>query len=73
MEPYTFTGPKLTGGDIDARWDQAAMVGDEAVGGGSVVLDANIAAGVSKNPEGEPIANPIATNFSSETGQADAY
>ena len=80
MEPYTFTGPELTGGDIDARWDQAAMVGDEAVGGtvatpnagGSAVLDGNIAAGTSTNPEGEAIANPIATNFSSETGQADA-
>jgi hypothetical protein len=40
--------------------------------GGSAVLDANNAAGVSTNPEGEPIAHPIATNFSSETGQADA-
>lgn len=40
--------------------------------GGSAVLDANIAAGVSTNPEGEPIDHPIATNFSSETGQTDA-
>lgn len=40
--------------------------------GGSAVLDANIAAGTSTNPEGEALANPVATNFSSETGQADA-
>jgi hypothetical protein len=39
---------------------------------GSAVLDGNIAAGTSTNPEGEAMANPIATNFSSETGQADA-
>jgi len=25
--------PELTGGDIDAAWEQAATVGDEAVGG----------------------------------------
>jgi hypothetical protein len=25
-----------------------------------------------RNPEGEAIAHPVATNFSSETGQADA-
>ena len=31
-----------------------------------------LAAGTSTNSEGEPLANPIATNFSFETGQADA-
>ncbi|MEW6497987.1 MAG: hypothetical protein AB1589_36630 [Cyanobacteriota bacterium] len=36
--------------------------------GGSAVLDANIAAGATTNPEGEPLANPVATNFSSQTG-----
>jgi hypothetical protein len=40
--------------------------------GGSVLLDANIAAGVNIHPEGEAIANPIATNFSSGTGTGDA-
>jgi hypothetical protein len=40
--------------------------------GGSAVLDANIAAGASTSPEGEAIAHPIASNFSSQTGQADA-
>jgi hypothetical protein len=33
MEQYTSASPELTGGDIDARWDQAEAVGDEAVGG----------------------------------------
>lgn len=42
MEPYTFTSPELTGGDIDARWDQAAMVGDEAVGGTVATPDQSI-------------------------------
>jgi Family of unknown function (DUF6335) len=33
MSQYTSTSPDLTGGDIDAAWEQADMVGDEAVGG----------------------------------------
>jgi hypothetical protein len=40
--------------------------------GGSALLDAEIAAGVSTKPNGEAIAYPIATNFSSETGTGDA-
>ncbi|HEY9670488.1 MAG TPA: hypothetical protein V6D11_03525 [Waterburya sp.] len=51
---------------------QQAQVFAPPNSGGSAVLDADIAAGVSTNPEGEPIAHPIATNFSSEIGQADA-
>ena len=42
MEEYTATGPELTGGDVDARWDQAAMVGDEAVGGTVATPDQSI-------------------------------
>jgi hypothetical protein len=42
MEEYTATSPELTGGDVDARWDQAAMVGDEAVGGTVATPDQNI-------------------------------
>ena len=42
MEPYTHTSPELTGGDIDARWDQAALVGDEAVGGTVATPDRSI-------------------------------
>ena len=39
---------------------------------GSTVLDANIAARASTNPEGFAIANPITTNFSSGTGTGNA-
>lgn len=42
MQEYTATGPELTGGDVDARWDQAAMVGDEAVGGTVATPDQSI-------------------------------
>jgi hypothetical protein len=34
--------PVLTGGDIDAAWEQAAMVGDEAVGGTVATPDQDI-------------------------------
>ena len=37
--------------------------------GESAVLDANIAAGTSTNPQGEAIAHPIPSNFSSATEQ----
>lgn len=47
---------------------QQAQVFAPSNPGGSAVLDGNIAAGVSTNPEAEAIANPIATNFSSQTG-----
>ncbi|HEY9610128.1 DUF6335 family protein [Allocoleopsis sp.] len=42
MDEYTATGPELTGGDVDARWDQAHLVGDEAVGGTVATPDQNI-------------------------------
>jgi hypothetical protein len=42
MEQYTSTSPQLTGGDVDARWDQADMVGDEAVGGTVATPDKNV-------------------------------
>ncbi|MBD3883639.1 hypothetical protein IFO70_17885 [Phormidium tenue FACHB-886] len=34
--------PRLTGGDIDANYEQAAVVGDEAVGGTVATPDQNI-------------------------------
>lgn len=34
--------PTLTGGDIDANWEQAATVGDEAVGGTAPTPDQDI-------------------------------
>ena len=42
MDEYTATGPELTGGDVDARWDQAHLVGDEAVGGTVATPDQSI-------------------------------
>jgi hypothetical protein len=42
MEEYTSTSPELTGGDIDARWDQAEAVGEEAVGGTVATPDQSI-------------------------------
>jgi len=33
FENHHATGPELAGGDIDADWQSAAMVGDEAPGG----------------------------------------
>ncbi len=39
---YTFTSPELTGGDVDARWEEAADVGDEAVGGTVATPDQNV-------------------------------
>ncbi|MGB3208914.1 MAG: DUF6335 family protein [Crinalium sp.] len=42
MDQYNATSPKLTGGDVDAAWEQAAMVGDEAVGGTVTTPDQNI-------------------------------
>jgi len=42
MEQYTSTSPALTGGDIDAGWEQAHLVGDEAVGGTVATPDQSI-------------------------------
>lgn len=42
MQEYTSASPELTGGDIDARWDQAEAVGDEAVGGTVATPDQSI-------------------------------
>ena len=33
LEQHNSTGPALTGGDLDADWQSAEAVGDEAVGG----------------------------------------
>jgi hypothetical protein len=39
---YTSTSPELTGGDVDAAWEQADAVGEEAVGGTVATPDQNI-------------------------------
>lgn len=41
MAQYNSLSPELTGGDIDAAWDQA-NVGDEAVGGTVATPDQNV-------------------------------
>ncbi|MBF2063135.1 MAG: hypothetical protein IGS39_01675 [Calothrix sp. C42_A2020_038] len=42
VENYTETSPELTGGDIDAYWQDADAVGDEAVGGTVATPDQNV-------------------------------
>ena len=42
LEQHNSTGPVLTGGDLDADWQGAEAVGDEAVGGHSPTPDQNI-------------------------------
>ncbi len=39
---YTETSPELTGGDVDAYWEDADAVGDEAVGGSTSTPDQDI-------------------------------
>ncbi len=42
IREYTQTSPELTGGDIDAYWQDADAVGDEAVGGTAPTPDQNL-------------------------------
>jgi hypothetical protein len=39
---HTDTSPALTGGDVDADWESAATVGDEAPGGDNMTPDMDI-------------------------------
>ena len=39
---HTSTGPAMTGGDVDANWEDAETVGDEAPGGDSPTPDQDI-------------------------------
>ncbi|MFN6464685.1 MAG: DUF6335 family protein [Nostoc sp. DedVER02] len=41
-QEYTETSPELTGGDVDAYWQDADAVGDEAVGGSTATPDKNV-------------------------------
>jgi hypothetical protein len=41
-DEYTETSPELTGGDVDAYWQDADAVGDEAVGGSTSTPDQNV-------------------------------
>jgi hypothetical protein len=59
LEANPGTGPKLTGGDVDADWQRAASSGEEAVGGSvatpdqDVVDDIGRALGVPQAPDAE--------------------
>jgi hypothetical protein len=57
LASHTESSPKLSGGDVDADWERAASVGEEAVGGSvatpdqSVVDDLGGALGVPRAPD----------------------
>jgi len=59
LAEYHDTSPRLTGGDVDADWERADHVGEEAVGGTvatpdqSVVDDIGGALGVPRAPDEE--------------------
>ncbi len=42
FEQHTETSPQLTGGDVDADWESAYSVGDEAPGGDNPTPDQDI-------------------------------
>jgi len=42
QQEYNAVSPTLTGGDVDAAWDQAESAGDEAVGGSTATPDKSI-------------------------------
>jgi hypothetical protein len=68
VRAHTETGPRLTGGDVDADWQNAAGVGDEAVGGSTATPDQDVvdelgeALGVPQEPDAEfrPAAEVLA-------------
>ena len=42
LHEHHATDPSLSGGDIDARWDEAESAGDETVGGSMPTPDQNV-------------------------------
>ena len=59
LERHHETGPRLTGGDLDADWRSAWDAGDEAVGGSTSTPDQDVvdelgeALGVAQAPDAE--------------------
>jgi hypothetical protein len=59
VQQHTESGPRLTGGDLDADWNRASAAGDEAVGGSVATPDQDIvdalgdALGVPQEPDAE--------------------
>lgn len=45
---YTHTSPEITGGDVDADWEDEYAVGDEAVGGTAPTPDQDITEEIAK-------------------------
>lgn len=60
LSEQTATSPRLSGGDVDADWQRAASVGEEAVGGSVATPDQDVvdelgaALGVPRAPD-EPV------------------
>jgi hypothetical protein len=42
LREHTSTGPAMTGGDVDADWESAEAVGDEAPGGDNPTPDQDV-------------------------------
>ena len=42
LKEHTSTSPELTGGDVDANWEDAEFVGDEAPGGDQPTPDQDV-------------------------------
>jgi hypothetical protein len=42
LRQHTSTGPAMTGGDVDADWEDAETVGDEAPGGDNPTPDQDV-------------------------------
>jgi hypothetical protein len=62
VRAHTETSPRLTGGDVDAAWEQASAVGDEGVGGSTLTPDQDVvdelgaALGVPQEPDAEVVS-----------------
>jgi hypothetical protein len=54
LEEHTETDPSITGGDVDANWESAYSVGDEAPGGDSPTPDQDV---VEAPDAGDPVAH----------------
>lgn len=60
---YTATGPHLSGGDVDADWQRADSIGEEAVGGSVATPDQDVvdeigrALGVEQQSDAEVIVS----------------
>ena len=48
LNEHTSTGPAMTGGDVDADWESAETVGDEATGGDNPTPDQDVVEEIGK-------------------------